>query len=146
MSHRGTPIAGAGAAIAAAVLLGLPLRLTTAQHPAAVQVLRTPGQPPIYVIALSRGRTLHMYLDPGRAGPNEVHGTFFDAQGNGLDLARAPVVSAIGAGMRMALPALLEGPGHFYSDAEFAHGVWTLDIVATTRAAEVLEAHLVVHF
>ena len=37
-----------------------------------------PGQPTIYTIALGGNLTLQTYVDPGKAGPNTVHYTFFN--------------------------------------------------------------------
>ncbi len=99
----------------------------------------------MYTTALSGGRALGIYLNPGQAGPNGLHGTFTDAAGRGLDLARAPIVTATGpAGRPTLLAVLLEGPGHFYTDGDFAPGEWNLQIVATTRAGEVLHTQFTV--
>jgi hypothetical protein len=38
----------------------------------------------------------------------------------------------------LLLAVLLEGPGHFSTDGDFAPGQWNLQIEATTRAGEVL--------
>ncbi len=43
-----------------------------------------PGLPTIYTVHLSAGRTVEIYADPGTAGPNEIHATFFDASGSEL--------------------------------------------------------------
>lgn len=137
--RRGQAVIGAGALIVAA--------FTAAQvsHDMHVHALRTPGLPPMYSVALSAGRTLSVYLDPGRAGPNGVHGTFIDAQGRELELARAPMVTATGPRNRwVTLAVLREGPGHFYSNGDFESGDWNLDVVATTRTGEVLRVDVAV--
>ncbi len=74
-----------------------------------------------------------------------MHGTFVDAQGRELILARAPQITAGRVGQPpRALPALQEGPGHFSSDAEFGPGEWQLEIAATTRTGETFHAHLMI--
>jgi hypothetical protein len=111
----------------------------------AERVVHTPGLPTVYVMTLAGGRTLDLYLDPGRTGLNGVHGTYFDAQGRGLVLAGAPAVTASGpGGRRVPLPALLEGPGHFYTDGRFGPGDWTFTVDATTRAGEALPARVAI--
>jgi len=124
----------------------VPLELTTVRAGQTVRTIQTPGRPPVYVIALSAVRTLSIYLDPGKAGFNALHGTFTDAQGRELILARAPEITAglIGAPPRR-LPAVLEGPGHFSSGGNFGPGEWRLEVVATTRTGETLRAQLTAH-
>ena len=110
-----------------------------------MRTIHAPGKPPVYNIDLSGGRTLGLYLDPGKAGFNTVHGTFVDAQGHELILARAPQITAGRVGQPpRALPVLREGPGHFSSDAEFEPGEWQLEIAATTRTGETLHARLAI--
>ena len=50
--------------------------------PEQVQVSRVPGQPDLYTITLPSGGTLQTYIDPGRAGANTVHFTFFEPSGS----------------------------------------------------------------
>jgi copper transport protein len=124
----------------------VPLELTTARSAQTVRTIRASGRPHVYVIALSGGRTLSIYLDPGKAGFNALHGTFVDAQGRELILVRAPEITAAHVGAQpRSLPAIREGPGHFSSDADFGPGEWQLEIVATTRTGETLRAQLTVH-
>lgn len=138
-------IGAASALVVAAFLVGWPLRLTTAHPPQDIRALQTQEPPRVHTMALSDGRTLGVYLDPDRAGLNGLHGTFFDAQGRELDLARAPLVTATGPlGRRVTFAVVREGPGHFYSDGDFEPGGWKLDVVATTRTGEVLRADLTV--
>lgn len=123
----------------------VPLELAARRAPQTVRTIHAPGKPPVYSIDLSGGRTLGLYLDPGKAGFNTVHGTFVDAQGRELILARAPQITAGRVGQPpRALPALQEGPGHFSSDAEFGPGEWQLEIAATTRTGDTLHARLTI--
>jgi hypothetical protein len=133
----------AGALAATAFLTGVPAPSLPAQT---VRVIQAPGKPTLYSIGFTGGRVLDIYLDPGTAGVNELHGTFTDAQGRQLDIARAPEVTAIRRGEPpRTLPVLREGPGHFFSDAAFTPGEWTLEVTAVMRTGEVLRAHLTIH-
>jgi copper transport protein len=124
----------------------VPLSLTTKSEPPTVRTVQVPGKPVLYNIDLSGGRMLSIYLDPGKAGYNTLHGTFIDERGRELELARAPEITLSRPGeIPRSRPALREGPGHFLSDADLGPGEWHLEIVATTRAGEVLRARLTVH-
>jgi copper transport protein len=124
----------------------VPLKLTTTRAAQTVRTIQVSGRPPVYVIALARGRALSIYLDPGKVGFNALHGTFVDAQGRELILVRAPEITVAHSGAQpRSLPTIQEGPGHFSSDADFGPGEWQLEIVATTRTGETLRAQLTVH-
>jgi hypothetical protein len=143
---RARIVVGAAALVAAALLLWVFLRSTTAYRPGPAPAPWALAAAGVQTVALSGGRTLDFYFDPGRSGPNGLHVTFFDARGQGLDVARATITATGPAGRPAPLPLLQEGPGHFYSDGDFEPGRWTLDVVATTPAAEVLRARLAVRF
>ena len=57
----------------------VPFELITRTAPATIDVNAVAGLPTIYTVHLSAGRSVQVYLDPGTAGANEVHATFFDA-------------------------------------------------------------------
>jgi copper transport protein len=92
------------------------------------QAIRTEGQPTIYTIQLPDGRSAQGYVDPGIAGRNEVHFTFFDAEGSELEVSETP---AIAASLSGADPVELEarrlGPGHFVAGADLVPGTWRFD-------------------
>ena len=73
------------------------LQLVTRTTPATIDVNAVAGLPTIYTVHLSAGRTVQVYLDPGTAGANEVHVTFFDATGNEL-----PVQTVVRSSVRRA--------------------------------------------
>ena len=60
----------------------------------------SPGLPTIYTVHLSAGRSVQVYLDPGTAGANEVHATFFDAAGNELPVQSVVMVLGPSGGPR----------------------------------------------
>ena len=69
---------------------------------------------------------LQIYVDPGTAGQNEVHSTFFDPAGNELPVTKAdisldqsPVASP---GPVTTLDARMLEPGHFVADTTLAAG------------------------
>jgi putative copper export protein len=121
------------------------LPLMVPPPPQTVRTISASGKPTIYLVDLSGGRTLSIYLDPGTIGFNAVHGTFVDARGQELILARLPELTAARVGERAhALPTLQEGPGHFSASGEFGPGEWRLQILATMRGGEILRAQLTI--
>jgi len=110
-----------------------------------VRTIAAPGKPTIYLVDLSGGRTASVYLDPGKVGFNAIHGTFVDARGQELVLARLPELTAARSGERPhALPTIQEGPGHFSASGDFGPGEWHLQILATVRGGEILRAGLTI--
>lgn len=133
--------------VAVAATLGATAFMTRAVPPGAIfsveRTIRTPGTPALHVVELSEGQTLQFYLDPGTPGLNAIHATYFDARGGELEIARAATIEVSQRGGPIVmLPVLQEGPGHFYSDFDFRPGEWFLDIVATTRAGQVVRVHV----
>jgi copper transport protein len=122
------------------------LQVTLPAGAVAIRRIEAPGKPPVYSVPLSGGRSLTLYLDPGKPGFNSLHGTFADAQGRELDLARVPDVSIGRPGQAaQPLPVFREGPGHFAADAEVESGDWQFEIVGVTRTGETIRTRLTVH-
>ena len=110
-----------------------------------VRTISAPGKPTVYLVDLSGGRTVSVYLDPGKVGFNAIHGTFVDARGQELVLARLPELTAARVGERAhSLPTIQEGPGHFSASGDFGPGEWRLQILAIVRGGEVLRVQLMV--
>ena len=104
------------------------LQLVTRTTPATIDVNAVAGLPTIYTVHLSAGRSIQFYLDPGTAGANEVHATFFDAAGNELPVQTIVMVLGPKGGAATALdPRQLE-PGHFVADTPLAAGTYTLAV------------------
>jgi copper transport protein len=121
------------------------LQLTIPPARQAVRIISTPGKPPVYLIDLSGGRILSIYLDPGKTGFNAIHGTFVDARGQELVLTCPPELTVAHVGERTrSLATLREGPGHFSAGGDFGPGEWRFQILATTRTGEFLRAQLAV--
>jgi nitrogen fixation protein FixH len=123
----------------------IPLTLALPGRPQRVRTIEAPGQPTLYAVDLPGGRLLNAYLDPGRAGFNEVHATFIDAAGGELLIPQLATMTASRPGTApMGLPVRRFGPGHFIGDATLGSGEWQLEVVATTADGEVLRTHLTV--
>ena len=120
----------------------VPLVVVTRVAPQPVDVSAQPGTPTIYTIHLPDQGTLQVYLDPGGAGANELHLTFFDPAGNELPIPTATVAFAPGTGAPSVLaPRLLE-PGHFVADVTVPAGALTLDLIGQAPAGDQIHAHL----
>ena len=98
-----------------------------------------PGQPDIYVIPLGEDRTVQAYVDPGAAGSNEVHYTFFDAAGGELPI-EGIAISATLDGETLELEPRRLTIGHFVATAELEAGAWTFTAEATTEEGTVVTA------
>ena len=123
----------------------IPLTVVVPSQPQRVRTIQAPGQPTLYSIDLSGGRVLDAYLDPGRAGFNEVHATYIDAAGRELPVPGLATMTMNRQGTApIALPVRRFGPGHFIGDATLGRGEWQLEIVATTAGGEVLRTRLTI--
>ncbi|HKV43500.1 MAG TPA: copper resistance protein CopC [bacterium] len=121
----------------------VPLALGVPAPPERIRTIEAPGQPALYSIDLPGGRVLDAYLDPGRAGLNEVHATYIDAAGHEMPIPHLATMAANRPGATPApLPVRRFGPGHFIGDAQLSRGEWELTITVTTSAGEVLRSHL----
>jgi len=118
------------------------LQLTTRQPHLKIDVNAVPGLPAIYTVHLAQSRTVQVYIDPGKAGANEVHLTFFDSAGKELPVPTAQL--SIGpAGGAPSQPVLrtLE-PGHFVADATLSLGTYSVSFSATAPDGQTLAAQL----
>jgi copper transport protein len=123
----------------------VPLTFAVRSQPQRVRTIEAPGQPTLYAVDLPGGRVLDAYLDPGRAGFNEVHATYIDAGGRELPVPQLATMTVSRPGTApSALPVRRFGPGHFIGDATLGSGEWQLEIVATTAAGEVLRSRITV--
>jgi copper transport protein len=118
------------------------LNLKTRTVPPQIDVNRVPGQLTLYTIHLSQGRSVQVYLDPGKPGANEFHATLFDASGNELPADKATIFMTPPAGQSQALPIRELEPGHFVADAKVQKGRYGFDINATARTGEQLSTHI----
>jgi copper transport protein len=104
-----------------------------------VGVLPGSGTPTIYTVHLPDGTTAQLYLDPGRAGHDELHATFFDAAGTERPITTASMAVATGAGELLS-PRLLE-PGHFVAEIDVEAGSLPVDVVGVDRGGQQVHVH-----
>jgi nitrogen fixation protein FixH len=127
----------------------VPLTVTTTSNlPSAaptpgptIDVNAVEGLPTIYTVHLSAGRTVQVYLDPGTAGPNEVHATFFDAAGTELPIQTVTFALSSATGPLNVTPRMLE-PGHFVADTTLVAGTYTLSVSAPAPGGDTLSTQL----
>lgn len=120
----------------------VPLELITRTAAATVDANAVTGLPTIDTVHLSAGRTVQVYLDPGKAGANEVHVTFFDAAGSELPVASVALVLGPSGGAGAILtPRELE-PGHFVADTTLAAGTYTLSVAGPAPNGDQLVTQL----
>jgi hypothetical protein len=114
----------------------VPLELKTRTAPQPVKVSEAPGQPTLYTITLAAGGTLQGYIDPGRAGPNTVHFTYFNQSGDEqpADKARARMTGP--SGRSEALTLIRLGPGHFAANVDLEPGRVSFAIEATAARTQ----------
>jgi hypothetical protein len=116
------------------------LHLRTRLPPEDITSQSAPGQPTIYTIALGGSLTLQTYVDPGKAGPNTVHYTFFDGQ-NGQPISEATARAESPSGAQIDTKLIRFDPGHFGANVTLAAGRWTFFIDATTTSGRRLSAY-----
>jgi copper transport protein len=114
----------------------VPLLVVTTIPEQPVEVIVTPGLPTLYNVGLGQHGFAQVYLDPGRAGQNELHVTFFDATTGGA-FAVPSVTFAASAGPGIALiPSTRQlDVGHFVATVDVASGDVAVDIVGPLPAA-----------
>jgi copper transport protein len=107
-----------------------------------VDVNAAVGVPTIYTVHLDRGVTVQVYLDPGRAGANDLHATIFDAAGNELPVQTATMaLDTRAAGGRVLNPRQLE-PGHLVAGVTVEAGTIGVDVVGPAPDGAQLHAHV----
>ncbi|HVS07446.1 MAG TPA: FixH family protein [Candidatus Dormibacteraeota bacterium] len=119
----------------------VPLMVTTAAPPERISAQVIAGLPTVYTVELSKGRSLQLYVDPGTAGNNAVHATFF--QGNAeLPMTDGTVISATPAtGPTLDLQASrFDKVGHFIGQGALGAGRWRFDITATSADGDTYQA------
>jgi hypothetical protein len=101
-----------------------------------------PGAPTLYTVHLDGGRSVQLYLDPGRTGKNDLHATFFDATGSELPVPSATfLVSPSGGSATISAGRELE-PGHFITSVSAPPGSLAVDVVGPNPSGGQFHAHL----
>ena len=112
-----------------ATAVEVPFKVTTRIVRQPVDVSTQPGLPTIYTVHIDQaGTTVQVYVDPGTPGADEVHATFFDAQGNELPVMSVTMtIGPEGASPTTLSPRMLE-PGHFVADTTLDAGKYLLTV------------------
>jgi hypothetical protein len=114
------------------------LALRVPSPPQRISAVRTPGLPTIYTITTGGGQNVQAYVDPGRAGANEVHVTFLAPDGAELPTSDVVITSRLGRRVSSQLTVRRLGPGHFVGDAALRAGTWTFAFRATAEGGAVI--------
>jgi hypothetical protein len=116
------------------------LKLRTRLPPEQITSQSAPGQPTIYTISLGGNLTLQTYVDPGKAGPNTVHYTFFNGA-NEQPISEATARAESPSGTQAATKLIRFDRGHFAANATLTAGRWTFFIDARTTGGADLSAY-----
>ncbi|MBV9256021.1 MAG: copper resistance protein CopC [Actinobacteria bacterium] len=117
----------------------VPFTVTTRVPPQQIDVSRAPGAPTVYTAHLSGGRSVQIYLDPGKAGFNELHVTYISPTQTALDVPTV-VVAPASAGGTPGTPYTVRrlDIGHFVADVTAKRGPLRVLAVGTTGDGEQL--------
>jgi hypothetical protein len=121
----------------------VPLALATVVPAQSVDVAASPGAPTIDTVHLGAGLTVQLYLDPGVAGQNDLHATFFDAAGAELPVATATILTTPAGGPGSIVSGRELEPGHFVASLPVDAGALAVDVVGPNPAGGILHAHLI---
>jgi nitrogen fixation protein FixH len=119
----------------------VPMKVRTRLPPEQITVSNVPGQPTLYTIAVPGGGTLQTYVDPGKAGINQVHFTFFKADGSEQPITSATATSVSPSQREAPLPLTRFDPGHFIANTTLIDGRWTFKVKAVTTDGRPISAY-----
>ncbi|MBV8160854.1 MAG: copper resistance protein CopC [Acidimicrobiia bacterium] len=124
----------------------VPLQLTTRTPPQTITTSVQAGLPTIYTIHLSAGRSVQVYLDPGRAGVlNEFHHTYLGPDGSELQIDQTSIAATYPGDQtsKTLTTRKLDPFGHFVSDLPSGPpGRYHFEIDASTADGTQITAHL----
>jgi copper transport protein len=123
------------------------LQVTTITPAPIVTVTRFAGLPTLYSIQLQDGWLAQVYVDPDKAGADELHLTFF---ANANETSELQMTSAtVGMNFAGGTPTILatrrlDPIGHFVADATVAAGPTRYDIIGTTQSGQTISTYVVI--
>ena len=121
------------------------LQINVATRPDVIQQTAdmTPGAPTLHTVTYRDGTSAQVFVDPGDPGTNQVHVTFFNADGFGLPMDDIVVV-AFGPGEpARVLTAQPFGDGHVVAMGAFGEGQWTVDVVGVGEGGDARQVTIV---
>jgi copper transport protein len=117
----------------------VPLQLTPRLAPETIASSSASGQPTLYTITFAATNgSLQTYIDPGTAGPNTVHFTFFTPSGSEQQITSASGTALSPSGQIADLALTRFDAGHFVANTQLASGKWTFLISAKTQDGRTL--------
>jgi hypothetical protein len=123
------------------------LQVTTITPAPIVTVTRFAGLPTLYSIQLQDGWLAQVYVDPDKAGADELHLTFF-ANANEtseLQMTSATVgITFAGGTPTILVTRRLDPIGHFVADATVPAGPARYDIIGTTQSGQTISTYVVI--
>jgi copper transport protein len=119
----------------------VPLRLEPRLPTEDVTKQEQPGQPTLFTIGLPGSSQLQTYIDPGKAGTNSVHFTFFGPSGNELPVGSATASALTPDGSTEPLQLDRFSAGHFAANTKLDSGRWLFLIDATARDGTALTGY-----
>ena len=105
------------------------LEVTVHAPPQQVDINRVAGLPTIYTVHLAAGRTVQVYLDPGTVGPNQLHATWFGADGSAMAVSGVTVGVSGGGGVATSLTPVILSVGH--ETAPLTVGAFPVSVLVT---------------
>jgi copper transport protein len=99
--------------------------------------LAEPGQPSIWVMDTGDGSSIHGFIDPGTAGTNDVHVTFYDSKDREVKIDRAPAITATSGDQKADLEVSRLSKGHFSGAGRLTAGKWRFSISGRTPQGSV---------
>jgi copper transport protein len=123
----------------------VPLTLSVPTPPQRVDVNRAPGQPTLYTVHLTAGRSAQIYLDPWATGAVDLHITYFDDAGKELPVTAVKATVATGGAPPAPVSLNQLEPGHVVGHVRTTAGVpMTVEVTGTAPGGDLLEFHLAI--
>jgi putative copper export protein len=114
------------------VPLTVPTRVTQQ-----ISVSSAPGQPTLYTVQLSKGRSVQFYVARVER-VDQVHATFFEKGNEFAGLSGFSVLATPPQGSPKGLDFTLLSAGHIVSNTMLTPGKWRFDVWARTKSGELL--------
>jgi copper transport protein len=122
--------------------VGVDLQVTVRSAPQQIDVNRVAGLPTIYAVHLSSGRTVQIYLDPGKPGSNLLHATWFDATGHEMPVSDVTMAQILPSGASVALQPQILDSGHEAASVQVDTLPATFALAATGPGGVALQTQL----